>query len=178
MSVNKTQLTKKHWLNIIIFVVSALFLLMVLLNQRLSQTDIKSNRIIPQTKHSSSDVRLIKIDFGHVMLWSENDGNEAERNKMEESKIKHWRSSSDQLNQQTFDMIVANWIQLLAMKSEAQEVRYSSGITVLLYFSNLTQPVICKLTQQDSDLVVTFVASRQQLLLKNQNINAYYPELN
>ncbi|WP_444995744.1 hypothetical protein [Aliikangiella sp. IMCC44359] len=151
----RTQLSGKQWLNIIIISVSLMFLILVLVGRMMNK---RAGDISSQTL--SGQVALIKIDFGEVTLWRDNS---------------IWYSTNKSLSKEKINLIIKNWNLILNQTGEVYLGSHLTGKTVLLYLSNIQQPVVCKVSLYKDKMLITFVSTSRQFILEKHQFENYYP---
>ena len=157
---NKRQLTQRQWLNIIIFVTSAMFLLMVVVGQFMQRTERASGELTESSKETK--LNLSKIDFGETVLVREGD---------------NWKQTPANIQAELRVQLLGNrWLALLNNNVSPKESDLSSGRTVLLYFSNAQTPQVVKVIQRSDKLVFQFLTTNQQVELFGAKINQFFPE--
>ena len=153
----QTNLSHQQWLNIVIIVISALVLLFVMIG-RLMERDAPVNS--PAT---TVEVALIRIDFGELEIWRTADS---------------WQSSDSRLSPAQARLYGERWEKLVAQPAAAINDNVGSCKIVLLYFSNLPQPVTVKVSQSASETRFNFVVSDQQVVVAAQDFTLYIPRSN
>lgn len=133
--------------------VSFLFLLLVLFSEKLNDVGEKEDERI----------ELLKLDFGEVVIWKEK---------------QQWLSSTKSLSEKKVMELAANWIKLLKMNGKQSFVSSSHinrGKTVLLYFFNRQQPIVCKLSAKEGGVIIEFLSTSQHVFLKGHQLSDYFP---
>lgn len=157
MKTKPSRLTQRQWLNVIIVVISAMFLLMVLIGKIMNPT---SRQIGKEVKFEFS---LRHLDFGDIQI----------------SRVKQgWQADAGELSPEDTDVIAKRWQKLLNLAAEKEVSLPIKGKTVLLYLEGVKQPIICKISLVGEQTVISFVDSGHQFIRSAQAYNLYYPELN
>ena len=157
MSAKRSVLNQRQWLNIVIVVIAALVLFFVLIGRLM---DPERNSKPPVEKRQ---VELVRLDFGGVEIWREDSG---------------WRSNDERVSAHQAALMVEQWNRLIVSAGTPYSGPHPQGKTVLLYFSNIAQPQVCKLSLQADKLTLTFISSDQQFTLPVDQIELYYPRVN
>jgi len=153
MANKSLKLKQKQWLNIIIIVTSAMFLLMVLVGKMLERAnDAGAVEGVAQ--------EFYKLDFGDVSIRN-NDG--------------VWSSTAKELSQPAIERLIQNWKKLLQRDGLLLEQSEDTGKTVLIYLTNSMSPIICKLVQREGQLDFQFVQSGQKIVVENARVSDYIP---
>ncbi|TQV74641.1 hypothetical protein FLL45_06670 [Aliikangiella marina] len=145
--------TQQQWTNLIIFVISALVLLFLFIGKIMEKNiDEQTDRV----------VELVRIDFGGLEIWREQ---------------QNWLSSSAQLQAVEIQAIADRWQSLVNKPGETYQSLPSGGRTVLLYFSTVAQPVVCKVINRKGSLLIAFITTQQLIELPSAERSLYFPEV-
>lgn len=153
MASKPSKLSQKQWLNIIIIVTSAMFLLMVLVGKMLEKASKPE-----LTEEVSLD--FYKLDLGDFSLRNENG---------------KWISTANWLTTGEAESLVQRWKSILQRQAISKDLSEAVGKTVLIYLNKSMSPVICKLIQNDQELIFQFVQSDQQVHLEDAKLTDYIP---
>lgn len=167
---NKSALNQRQWLNIIIIAISAAFLLFVLLGKMLNQSVEKQQ--VQESKVEKKEIQkkqseLMQIDFGDFQLIKEKN---------------QWKSIKKQLSLSDIDRTIRSWQMLLNKNGESIDLNVTAAVPIaekiiLLYVSNSTQPIVCKLIQLKNKYEIIFVTLKTKFSLASEEVNLYYPEI-
>lgn len=157
----KSGLNQRQWLNVIIIVMSAAFLLFVLLGKMLNQAADKQ-----QAPAESSQLELQKIDFGDFQV-AKKDG--------------QWQSIKKEVGGSDLIVITRQWQLLLNQMEKNTDSKLTLEKpelerTVLLYVNYFPQPIVCKLIQFRDKLEIVFVNSNTKFIFPAESIFLYYPQ--
>ena len=152
---HRIQLRSRDWLNIVIISVSAMFLLLVLIGKMMTESESRSSQ---QTQVRPT--QLLRIDFGALQLVKKDEG---------------WTEKNALLTSTRAQLIGRNWQDLLRQPSKKTNNTQHSGETLLLYFSNIEQPVVVKLTLSSKTAKAVFVAAKVEYSIKRDAIEQYLP---
>ena len=151
-----SRLTQRQWLNVMIIVISAMFLLMVVIGKIMNPAE-------PSPDNVRDSYHLERLDFGSVQI---------------QLVEQQWRAQGIALNPQQAAKIAQRWQKLLTSPVEAKLNLPSRGKTVLLYLNGIRQPIICKIGVIDQHMIISFIDSGHQFKMPETEISLYYPELN
>ncbi|MET1256321.1 hypothetical protein [Aliikangiella maris] len=160
-----SKLSTRQWLNIIIFCISFMFLIVVLIGKKFTESEIDPEiesriELLPQTEHFSnmkeqtsafvksngkeeSDYVLQQIDFGDFFLYRRG---------------KQWEINSSEFRQKVspeeIERVAFKWFQLLGYPTiKVTDPNLFVGTTVLLYVQGQSQPLICKVKQTNDQFI-------------------------
>lgn len=154
-------ITQKNWLNIVIIVISGLVLTFTLLGKFM---DREVNRQIIESKERQS-FQIAVIDFGAFKLINQDPV---------------WSVvPSTNIEQSKIDFLVQSWKTVLAanmVEVELIETQNLSSLgTVLIYFSQKQAPLVIKVEQLNSALLLSFVSSGKQFIVEPPLSNHLMP---
>ncbi len=149
-------LTQQQWTNVIIFVMSVMVLLFFFIGKVME-------RNIDKQEMSDRPVELVRIDFGGVEIWREN---------------QNWLTTESRLKPNEARLIAEQWQRLVNQPGETYQSLPSGGRTVLLYFSSVPQPVVSKIINQSNEFQIAFITTQQIYLVPNEQRQLYIPEVN
>ena len=152
-----SRLLPRQWLNIMIISVSAMFLLSMLVGRMMNVSNTEEAKVAASLDSAGE---LVQIDFGLLHLSKTSSG---------------WQASDARLSQATTNNAAALWLALL-QRSDHQLIKQPlSGKTVLLYFSQLSSPVVCKVIKSKKNIDIVFVKSGLGISLAPSQYSAYLP---
>lgn len=153
MAKKSTKLSQKHWLNIIIIVTSAMFLLMVIVGKMLERGNEPNHQ-------DKVRLEINKLDFGSFSIRN-NEG--------------VWISSASWLQSSNIESVVQLWKEVMQKRAAPIESSEKNGETILIYLNSSMNPIICKLSQNKEQLTFQFIQSQQQLIINNGKLSDYIP---
>lgn len=151
-----SRLTQRQWLNVMIIVISAMFLLMVVIGKIMNPDE-------PSPEKVKDSYHLERLDFGSVQI---------------QLVEQQWRAQGITLNPQQAAKTAQRWQRLLTSPVEAKLNLPSQGKTVLLYIHGIKQPIICKIGLIDQHMIISFIESGHQFKIPEAEMSLYYPEPN
>ncbi len=157
MSSKQSSLSTQQWLNIIILAISFLFLVFILLGKTMNQSNNTSSS---DSDISMLDRQLVAIDFGEVQLKKDNE---------------HWASNQPSLLNQQAELIATNWQNLLNSQGEKTAEKFPQGKTVLVFLSNHDEPLVAKLLQTKTELVISLQSLNLVFHLPSGAFPRFYP---
>lgn len=155
----KYPLNQRNWLNIIIFTISALFLIFILLGKVLNQ----STQTITTIQESQVQAELMQIDFGYMQITLHDS---------------EWSSSVEGISKKQIDDVVSHWKALLKRPTKTRGSTPLVAETILLFFSNQAQPVIVKVSRPDNKTMITFVGTQIQFDFTKNDYKHFVPQIN
>ncbi len=151
----KNPLSQRQWLNIIIIATSAMFLIMVLIGRMFEGKNTNSANDSPVIN------QMIKIDFGDRALILQGD---------------QWIDlSAVPLPAEKIKKIINNWQSLLLKQASPIDNERLTGQNILLYFSQQSNPIICKVSQHNNQIIFQWTQAQKQLVLENISLSDYIP---
>ncbi len=165
---HKRQASKAYWLNIVILVVAAMILFLVLLGKMMNSGD--SSKLLPteplQEEISPQSLTLSIIDFGDYSFVKQSNS---------------WMVNgelSEGLSSRDIEERIYQWQQLLTESGDKYRKPDFGGKTILLYFANLSQPIVCKFKIVEKQLNFYFVAQGQILRRPANEYSIFFPQVN
>lgn len=166
MAQKKSRLTQSQWLNIIIIVTSAAFLLFVLLSNKLNQSIDNQSKNNKQNNFQLADYQLVEIDFGEFKIRNINPNiNQV------------WQSDDVRLTSLQVKNIANHWQKLIQSQGQAITDEPDSAKTVLLFFAEFDQPIIAKLSQSKQATRITVLSIKAAYILPADAYSNYYPQI-
>jgi hypothetical protein len=160
------KLNQRHWLNIIIFLISLMFILSMFVGRMMNKAVESANlntTISNINTGMSQPVNLILLDFGELQL----------------TRIKNdWLSSNNGYSKEKLLVLITRWQALLGMRGSPINQSVNSGKTVLIYLADIQQPLIAKVNIMNAKLRISFINQNLEFYLPVEDLNLYYPEVN
>ncbi|MCW8879721.1 MAG: hypothetical protein OQK04_15785 [Kangiellaceae bacterium] len=154
----KSELNRRQWLNIIIISISAMFLLIVIVSKKLSES--ASQQI--NTNQIPSSGQIQKLDFGEITIYRQGE---------------QWSSLPEKVvRAEVARTIGLQWQQLLNRPAKPIESPINIGHTVLLFFGESNRPVICKVKKQDKITIFQFIESNLEFEIDARLQHRYLPQ--
>jgi len=156
------QTKQQQWLNVIIISISALVLAFVLLGRFMnvsSPTKVEE----PKNTGAASNIELRELDFGSQRLV-------LVKSSLNQLSDYVWQAiPNDSITQQETIKLISNWKLLLtetvdAETNDSREV--ISGVTVLLYFTDLETPVLVRVKEQTEQYLIQFISTGQIVIIE------------
>ncbi|MDH5433469.1 MAG: hypothetical protein OEY19_05955 [Gammaproteobacteria bacterium] len=140
----KKNIKERQWLNLMIILVSAMFMMFVLAGKIMN--DSKIDNEAPTIDLQQPE--LVEIDFGYIRLVKRND---------------HWINTQDKLSEDISRRIALNWESMLDDDSiesvPNMDENQINSHNVLLFFKDKQIPLMCKVVQSKEWLYFHFIDS-------------------
>lgn len=154
------KLNQRHWLNIIILSIS-LMLVLSLLVGRMMNSPVKPQILkLDDTSAVNQSHKIVQIDFGEIQF--NRIGND-------------WVVVNGNYENDKLLAIIEHWYALIQGHGKPINQQLKSGKTVLIYLSNVKQPVIARLALTDENLRISFINQNLEFYLPAEEIKFYYP---
>jgi hypothetical protein len=166
-------LNQRQWLNIIIFVISVLFILSLLLNKKMQSSMVHTET---QSTHSESNYSLsqdlVMIEFAQTKLIKTNN---------------QWLAVGHPIEQSKINRLADLWIEVLQQQMPSQKTvksefsvapsRAESQVKnrVKLYLQQRQQPIDILLIQQDQQHYLYFKTINIEIQLSADLVGTYFP---
>ena len=172
-----------QWLNIVIIIISALVLAFTLIGRIMDNAvDESDARQIVATDDSQQVnvpvMQLISVDFGNLRMTGK-------QQKIDSKLGLIWSTEPNGiLSQKQIKTLLDSWQKILVMPTQplnqSISINYSPIAIVLLYFTEVAQPIIAKVELSDKiestpTIIIRFVSTGQQIIIDELSLEQILP---